>query len=86
MLRGDMINSGLIQGNQQITLAGDQLDNQQGGQLLSDGTLNGNITSLNNRGAMQAELRDGVKREGVAEQWHCSRRKGTDSPGRGCAG
>ncbi|MEN4580156.1 hemagglutinin repeat-containing protein [Pantoea agglomerans] len=55
MLRGDMINSGLIQGNQQITLAGDQLDNQQGGQLLSDGTLNGNITSLNNRGAMQAD-------------------------------
>ncbi|WLO86000.1 hemagglutinin repeat-containing protein [Pantoea agglomerans] len=55
MLRGDMINSGLIQGNQQITLEGDQLDNQQGGQLLSDGTLNGNITSLNNRGAMQAD-------------------------------
>lgn len=54
-LRGDLINSGLIQGNQQITLAGDQLDNQQGGQLLSDGTLNGNITSLNNRGAMQAD-------------------------------
>ncbi|WHU85635.1 hemagglutinin repeat-containing protein [Pantoea agglomerans pv. betae] len=55
MLRGDMINSGLIQGNQQITLEGDQLDNQQGGQLLSDGTLNGNITSLNNHGAMQAD-------------------------------
>ncbi|MFL1817508.1 hemagglutinin repeat-containing protein [Pantoea agglomerans] len=54
-LRGDLINSGLIQGNQQITLEGDQLDNQQGGQLLSDGTLNGNITSLNNRGAMQAD-------------------------------
>jgi len=54
-LRGDLINSGLIQGNQQITLEGDQLDNQQGGQLLSDGTLNGNITSLNNHGAMQAD-------------------------------
>lgn len=54
-LRGDMINSGLIQGNQQITLEGGQLDNQQGGQLLSDGTLNGNITSLNNHGAMQAD-------------------------------
>lgn len=54
-LRGDLINSGLIQGNQQITLEGDLLDNQQGGQLLSDGTLNGNITSLNNRGAMQAD-------------------------------
>ncbi|MEN4535095.1 hemagglutinin repeat-containing protein [Pantoea agglomerans] len=54
-LRGDLINSGLIQGNQQITLEGDQLDNKQGGQLLSDGTLNGNITSLNNRGAMQAD-------------------------------
>ncbi|MCH9406303.1 hemagglutinin repeat-containing protein [Pantoea agglomerans] len=54
-LRGDLINGGLIQGNQQITLAGDQLDNQQGGQLLSDGTLNGNITSLNNHGAMQAD-------------------------------
>ena len=55
MLRGDMvINSGLIQGNQDTTLAGDQLDNQQGGELLSDGTLNGNITSLNNRGATQA--------------------------------
>ncbi|WP_191938598.1 hemagglutinin repeat-containing protein [Pantoea agglomerans] len=54
-LRGDLINSGLIQGNQQITLEGDQLDNQQGGQLLSDGILNGNITSLNNRGAMQAD-------------------------------
>lgn len=54
-LRGDLINSGLIQGNQQITLAGGQLDNKQGGQLLSDGILNGNITSLNNRGAMQAD-------------------------------
>jgi len=54
-LQGDMINSGLIQGNQQITLEGGQLDNQQGGQLLSDGTLNGNITSLNNHGAMQAD-------------------------------
>lgn len=54
-LRGDLINSGLIQGNQQVTLEGDQLDNQQGGQLLSDGTLNGNITSLNNHGAMQAD-------------------------------
>ncbi|WP_432716960.1 hemagglutinin repeat-containing protein [Pantoea agglomerans] len=54
-LRGDLINSGLIQGNQQITLEGDQLDNQQGGQLLSDGTLNGNITSVNNHGAMQAD-------------------------------
>ncbi|MEN4706464.1 hemagglutinin repeat-containing protein [Pantoea agglomerans] len=54
-LRGDLINSGLIQGNQQVTLEGDQLDNQQGGQLLSDGILNGNITSLNNRGAMQAD-------------------------------
>lgn len=53
-LRGDMINSGLIQGNQQITLAGNQLDNQQGGQLLSDGTLKGDFTSLNNHGAMQA--------------------------------
>ncbi|WP_191922936.1 hemagglutinin repeat-containing protein [Pantoea agglomerans] len=54
-LRGDLINSGLIQGNQQITLEGDQLDNQQGGQLLSDGILNGNITSVNNHGAMQAD-------------------------------
>ena len=54
-LRGDLINSGLIQGNQQITLEGNQLDNQQGGQLLSDGTLNGDVTSLNNRGAMQAD-------------------------------
>lgn len=54
-LRGDLINSGLIQGNQQVTLEGDLLDNQQGGQLLSDGTLNGNITSLNNHGAMQAD-------------------------------
>ncbi|MGJ0479529.1 hemagglutinin repeat-containing protein [Pantoea agglomerans] len=53
-LRGDMINSGLIQGNQQIMLAGNQLDNQQGGQLLSDGTLKGDFTSLNNHGAMQA--------------------------------
>lgn len=53
-LRSDMVNSGLIQGNQQITLQGNQLDNQQGGQLLSDGTLNGDVTSLNNHGAMQA--------------------------------
>lgn len=54
MLRGDMINSGLIQGNQQMTLQGNQLDNQQGGQLLSDGTLDGDFVALNNHGAMQA--------------------------------
>ncbi|WP_315309964.1 hemagglutinin repeat-containing protein [Pantoea vagans] len=53
-LRGDMVNSGLIQGNQQLKLAGNQLDNQQGAQLLSDGTLKGDFTSLNNHGAMQA--------------------------------
>ncbi|WP_313700241.1 hemagglutinin repeat-containing protein [Pantoea sp.] len=53
-LRGDMINSGLIQGNQQITLDGNQLNNQQGGHLLTDGTLGADVTSLNNHGAMQA--------------------------------
>lgn len=53
-LRGDMISSGLIQGNQKITLQGSQLDNQQGGQLLSDGTLDGDVVALNNHGAMQA--------------------------------
>ncbi|WP_313656155.1 hemagglutinin repeat-containing protein [Pantoea sp.] len=53
-LRSDMINSGLLQGNQQMTLEGKQLDNQQDGQLLSDGTLSADFTALNNHGAMQA--------------------------------
>ncbi|WP_307745046.1 hemagglutinin repeat-containing protein [uncultured Pantoea sp.] len=54
-LRGDMINSGLLQGNRQLSLEGSQLDNQQGGQLLTDGTLTGNVATLNNHGAMQAD-------------------------------
>ncbi len=54
-LRGDMINSGLLQGNRQLSLEGSQLDNQQGGQLLTDGTLTGNVATLNNHGAIQAD-------------------------------
>lgn len=54
-LRGDMINSGLLQGNRQLSLEGSQLDNQQGGQLLTDGTLTGNVATLTNHGAIQAD-------------------------------
>ncbi|WP_223813780.1 MULTISPECIES: hemagglutinin repeat-containing protein [unclassified Pantoea] len=54
-LRSDMINSGLLQGNRQLSLEGSQLDNQQGGQLLTDGTLTGNVATLNNHGAIQAD-------------------------------
>ncbi|PZL86773.1 AT-2 family transporter, partial [Pantoea sp. ARC270] len=54
-LRGDMINSGLLQGNRQLSLEGSQLDNQQGGQLLTDGALTGNVATLTNHGAIQAD-------------------------------
>ena len=54
-LRGDMINSGLLQGNDELTLHGGTIDNQRAGQLLSGGTLDLATTQLDNQGALQAD-------------------------------
>ena len=54
-LRGDLINSGLLQGNDALTLHGNTIDNQRDGQLLSGGTLDLAATQLDNQGALQAD-------------------------------
>ncbi|YCH31503.1 hemagglutinin repeat-containing protein [Erwinia sp. D4-22] len=54
-LRGDLINSGLLQGNDKLTLHGNTIDNQRDGQLLSGGTLDLAATQLDNQGALQAD-------------------------------
>ena len=54
-LRSDLINSGLLQGNDALTLHGGTIDNQRDGQLLSGGTLDLAATQLDNQGALQAD-------------------------------
>ncbi|MGD8164925.1 hemagglutinin repeat-containing protein [Pantoea sp. FN0307] len=54
-LRGDLINSGLLQGNDELTLHGDTIGNQSSGQLLSGGTLDLAATQLDNQGVLQAD-------------------------------
>ena len=66
-LRGDLINSGLLQGNDNLSLNGSTLSNQAQGQLLSGGTLDVAATQLDNQGALQAD-RLQVK----AQDWHNS--------------
>ncbi|MDR7344207.1 filamentous hemagglutinin [Pantoea alhagi] len=54
-LRGDLINSGLLQGNDALTLQSGTLGNQRAGQLLSGGTLDLATTQLDNQGVLQAD-------------------------------
>ncbi|MDW8846756.1 hemagglutinin repeat-containing protein [Erwinia sp. MMLR14_017] len=54
-LQGDLINSGLIQGNDSLALDGKNLRNQATGQLLSAGALTLNGTTLTNLGTLQAD-------------------------------
>ncbi|ARJ40940.1 Contact-dependent inhibition of growth factor CdiA [Pantoea alhagi] len=54
-LRGDLINSGLLQGNDELTLHGGTIGNQRDGQLLSGGTLELAATQLDNQGVLQAD-------------------------------
>ncbi|MEM6051230.1 filamentous hemagglutinin N-terminal domain-containing protein [Erwinia sp. P7711] len=54
-LRGDLINSGLIQGNDSLALEGKNLRNQATGQLLSAGALTLDGTTLVNLGTLQAD-------------------------------
>lgn len=57
-LHGDLVNSGLIQGSDGLTVTGDKLGNQAGGQLLSGGTLTAQAESLDNHGSIQADTLD----------------------------
>lgn len=57
-LQGDLVNSGLIQGSDALTVTGDKLTNQAGGQMLSGGTLAAQADSLDNKGSIQADTLD----------------------------
>ncbi|MFC7775936.1 hemagglutinin repeat-containing protein [Pantoea sp. GCM10028869] len=57
-LQGDLVNSGLIQGSDALTVTGNKLSNKTGGQLLSAGTLTTKAGSLDNHGSIQADTLD----------------------------
>ena len=57
-LQGDLVNSGLIQGSDALTVTGDKLTNQAGGQMLSGGALTAQADSLDNQGSIQADTLD----------------------------
>ncbi|MBY4839953.1 hemagglutinin repeat-containing protein [Pantoea sp. DY-5] len=57
-LQGDLVNSGLIQGSDALTVTGDKLSNKTSGQLLSAGTLTAQAGSLDNHGSIQADTLD----------------------------
>ncbi|WP_455845174.1 hemagglutinin repeat-containing protein [Pantoea agglomerans] len=57
-LQGDLVNSGLIQGSDALTVTGGKLTNQAGGQLLSGVTLTAHADSLDNQGSIQADTLD----------------------------
>ncbi|WP_293794181.1 hemagglutinin repeat-containing protein [uncultured Pantoea sp.] len=57
-LQGDLVNSGLIQGSDALTVTGDKLTNQAGGQMLSGGALTAQADSLDNHGSIQADTLD----------------------------
>ncbi|XXN66085.1 hemagglutinin repeat-containing protein (plasmid) [Enterobacter ludwigii] len=57
-LQGDLVNSGLIQGSDALTVMGDKLSNKTSGQLLSAGTLIAHADSLDNQGSVQADTLD----------------------------
>ncbi|MRT12483.1 filamentous hemagglutinin N-terminal domain-containing protein [Enterobacteriaceae bacterium RIT711] len=53
--RGDLMNSGLLQGNLDLSLKGETFTNQNNGQLLSGGTLAIDGQTVNNQGLMQGK-------------------------------
>lgn len=57
-LQGDLVNSGLIQGSDALTVTGGKLSNKTSGQLLSAGTLAAQADSLDNQGSIQADTLD----------------------------
>ena len=57
-LQSDLVNSGLMQGTDALTLHGNQLSNQAGGQLLSAGTLAVQGDNLTNQGSLQGDRLD----------------------------
>lgn len=54
-LKGDLVNSGLLQGDSSLKLQGDSLLNHETGQLLSGGNSVIDAASLDNRGILQAD-------------------------------
>ncbi|WP_261666541.1 hemagglutinin repeat-containing protein [Erwinia mallotivora] len=56
--QGDLHNSGVIQGNDALTVSGNQLVNQADGQLQTAGALVVSATSLDNQGSVQAQRAD----------------------------
>ena len=54
--QGDLINSGLIQGNNSLALSGNSLINQKNGQLLTGGAMTLDSQTLTNQGAIQGNL------------------------------
>ncbi|MGJ0191331.1 hemagglutinin repeat-containing protein, partial [Pantoea sp. RRHST58] len=57
-LQSDLVNSGLMQGTDALTLQGNQLSNQAGGQLMSAGTLAVQGDNLVNQGSLQGDRLD----------------------------
>lgn len=57
-LQGDLVNSGLMQGSDALTLQGDTLVNKDNGQLLTAGKADVQGSSLNNQGSIQADQLD----------------------------
>lgn len=54
-LQGDLVNSGLLQGTDALTLQGNKLVNQDNGQVLTAGLADLQSASLNNQGSLQAD-------------------------------
>ncbi|WFL69979.1 hemagglutinin repeat-containing protein [Pantoea sp. X85] len=57
-LQGDLVNSGLIQGSDALTVTGNKLSNKTSGQLLSAGKLTAQADGLDNQGSIQADTLD----------------------------
>ncbi|KJV46755.1 hypothetical protein VH86_19285, partial [Pantoea sp. BL1] len=57
-LQGDLVNSGLMQGTDALTLHSDTLVNKGSGQLLTAGKADVQSSSLNNQGSIQADKLD----------------------------
>lgn len=57
-LQGDLVNSGLMQGSEALTLQGDKLVNKDNGQLLTAGKADVQGSLLNNQGSIQADKLD----------------------------
>ncbi len=57
-LHGDLVNSGLLQGDSSLVLAGTAITNNSGGQLLSAGNTRVTAGTLDNQGELQADTLD----------------------------